>query len=514
MLRRHWFEPHAMKPRLIVLAFLFTGLFATDGAAQFDGYALYNLSNQTTARLVNSGGQIVKTWTCPSTFSYSMAMKPNGNIVRTAVNSGNAINTAAVSGLVQELDANGQVVWSFTYSSADYVTHHDMELMPNGNVLLLAYVRRTAAQLQALGYTGSTAKYPGRIIEIQPSGNSASVVWEWNMEDRFIQYTDASKPSYLPIAEHPERMNINVTVTGGGGGPGGGIDWFHENGVDYNAELDQIAFSARYLSEIFIIDHSTTTEEAAGHTGGNAGRGGDFLFRWGKPANYGITGTQRIPSAVHDVKWVRSDAPNAGWLMFVNNNGGGGNTTTIDAINPVRDGYNYPWTPGTVWGPATYDWRHTCLAYSSGQSAADRMPNGNTFVAISQQYMYEVDASNNAVWQYNASPQKAFRYTCDFPGITALLGEDPCGLATNANDLAAEPAWGVYPNPVQGTLNLTGVDFATMERFVVLDVSGREVKRTLPDWTLDISDLPNGVYQVAVEHSNGLRDMRRIVVQR
>ena len=501
-----------MNFRPTILAILISCLTSYKGAAQFDGYALYNLSNQTTARLVNSAGQIVKTWNCPSTFSYSMAMKPNGNIVRTAVNGGNPINTAAGSGLVQELDANGAVVWSFTYSTTDYITHHDMCLMPNGNVLLLAYVRRTAAQLQALGYTGSTAKYPGRIIEIQPSGNTASVVWEWNMEDRFIQFADASKPNYQPIAEHPERMNINVTVSGGGG-PGGGIDWFHENGVDYNAELDQIVFSARYLSEIFIIDHSTTTEEAAGHTGGNGGRGGDFLFRWGKPANYGITGTQRIPSAVHDVKWVRSDAPNAGWLMFVNNNGGGGNTTTIDAINPVREGFNYPWTPGTVWGPANYDWRHTCLAYSSGQSAAERMPNGNTFVALSQQYMYEVDANDNTVWQYNAGPPKAFRYTCDFPGITALLGEDPCGLATGADELVGGSTWGVYPNPTSGQLNLTGVDLDTMERFVVLDAMGREVKRTLPDWTLDISDLPNGVYQVAVEHTSGARDLRRVVVQ-
>jgi hypothetical protein len=478
----------------------------------FDGYVLYNLMNQTTSRLVSAQGTTVKTWNCPSTYSYSMAMKPNGNIVRTAVNSGNAINSAAVSGLVQELDANGSVVWSFTYSTSDYVTHHDMCLMPNGNVLLLAYVRRTLAQLQALGYTGSSAKYPGRIIEIQPTGSTAQVVWEWNMEDRFIQYADATKPNYMPIAEHPERMNINVTVSGGGG-PGGGIDWFHENGVDYNAELDQIAFSARYLSEIFVIDHSTTTEEAAGHTGGNAGRGGDFLFRWGKPANYGVTGTQRIPAAVHDVQWVRSNAPMAGWLMFVNNNGGGSNTTTIDAINPARDGYNYPWTPGNVWGPTTYDWRHTSLAYSSGQSAADIMPNGNVFVAISGQYMYEGNSSGQTVWQYNAGPQKAFRYTCDFPGITALLGEDPCGLATEVTATDAPDAWSLYPNPARGTINLQGVDLSTMERFLVLDATGREVARQAPDWTIDVSALPAGPYHVVVEHSTGARDSRRIFVE-
>jgi len=376
---------------------------------------------------------------------------------------------------------------------------------------LLAYVRKTAAELQAMGYTGSSAKYPGRIIEIQPTGNTAQIVWQWDMEDRFIQYADPTKPNYMPIAEHPERMNINVAISGGGG-PGGGIDWFHENGIDYNAELDQVAFCARYLSEIFIIDHSTTTEEAAGHTGGNSGRGGDFLFRWGKPANYGVTGTQRIPAAVHDVKWVRADAPNAGWLMFVNNSGGGSNTTTIDAINPERDGFTYPWTPGAVWGPDNYQWRHTCLAFAGGQSAAERMPNGNTFVALSGQYMYEVNPSNQVVWQYNAGPQKAFRYTCDYPGVSALLGEDPCGLATAVEEEEAT-TMELYPNPTTGVLNLMGVDVSTMERFVVLDATGREVKRTRPDWTIDVGDLPDGVYQVVVEHSTGLRDVRRVVVK-
>ncbi len=478
--------------------------------AQFDGFALYNTNNSTTARLINANQQIAYTWNCPSTFSYAMAMKPNGNIVRTAVNSSNAINTAAVSGLVQELNAQGQVVWSFTYSSADYVTHHDMCLMPNGNVLLLAYARKTLTELQALGYTGSSAKYPSRIIEIQPSGSTAQIVWQWEMADRFIQYVDASKPNYLPIAEHPERMNINVAIASSGG-PGGGIDWFHENGIDYNAELDQIVFSARYLSEIFIIDHSTSTAEAATHTGGNGGRGGDFLFRWGKPANYGIAGTQRIPAAVHDAKWVRADAPMAGWLMFVNNNGGGNTTTTIDAINPERDGYSYPWTPGTVWGPSNYDWRHTCLAYSSGQSAAEIMPNGDVFCAISGQYMYEVNSSGTTVWQYNAGPQKAFRYTCDFPGIIELLN-DPCGITTVVEEPAIDAAWSVYPNPARETVSLAGVDMETVRAFVLLDASGREVKHALPDWTIDVGDVPGGVYFVRMEHSTGERQVRRLVV--
>ena len=47
--------------------------------------------------------------------------------------------------------------------------------------------------------------------------------------------------------------------------------------IDYNEDLDQIVISSRNMSEFYVIVHSTTTEEASGHSGGNCGMGGDIL---------------------------------------------------------------------------------------------------------------------------------------------------------------------------------------------------------------------------------------------
>ncbi len=481
--------------------------------AQFDGFALYNSINQTTARLINANQQIAYTWSCPSPANYAMALRDNGNIVRGAIHSPNYITGAAVGGKVQELNPQGQVVWEFVYSTQDHVTHHDLCLMPNGNVLLIAWVKKTVAEIQALGYTGSTAKYPGRIIEVQQNGTGGQIVWQWEMADRFIQYVDPNKPEYLPIAEHPERLNINVPVNSGGGGPGGGVDWFHENGIDYNPELDQIVFSSRYLREIFIIDHSTTTEEAAGHTGGNAGRGGDFLYRFGRPSNYGATGTNVITAAVHDVKWVKPGRPYEGWLMYVNNSGGPGNSTVIDMIDPVREGYNYPITPGAAWGPPTYEWRHQCLANASGQSAAEMMPNGNVFVCLSTAFMYEVNADGQLVWQYNAGPAKAFRYTCDDPGIIALFGEQPCGLNTGVGETASVPVT-IYPNPSAGFIHLAGADPSELLGITVMDATGRAVLRSPPMASIDLGTHPDGMYHVVIDLRDGRRVHRALVLQR
>ncbi len=70
-------------------------------------------------------------------------------------------------------------------------------------------------------------------------------------------------------------------------------DWLHTNSVDYNEEFDQIVVSVRHFSEIWVIDHSTTTAEAAGHSGGNSGKGGDLLYRWGNPEAYRSRGRRR-----------------------------------------------------------------------------------------------------------------------------------------------------------------------------------------------------------------------------
>ena len=151
--------------------------------------------------------------------------------------------------------------------------------------------------------------WPDKIVEIEPQDkpHGGKIVWEWHIWDHLIQDYDSKKANYGKPADHPELLDFNVgdtiTTTHFAGQHGYfkkagkmlwrnqtpenmGSDVYHFNAIKYNADLDQIAFSSPNLSEIFIIDHSTTTKEAAGHKGGRWGKGGDFLYRWGNPQNY------------------------------------------------------------------------------------------------------------------------------------------------------------------------------------------------------------------------------------
>ena len=481
-------------------------LTATSVIAQdFNGFCLYNSQNSNTAYLIDKDGNIAHSWSCDDACNYAVLLKPNGNLIRGAVNNGNQLIGAAVGGLVQEIDPNGDVVWEFEYSNSDHVSHHDIEQMPNGNVLLIAWEVKTVAELTQAGYDNPTSeKWPTHIIEVAQDGTGGQIVWEWHIWDHLIQDIDPTKDNYGVVADHPELLDLNLVTGGGGpggGGPGGGGgDWFHANGIDYNESLDQIVFSSRFLSEIFIIDHSTTTAEAAGHTGGNSGMGGDFLYRWGNPANYGHSGTQIITGPVHDPRWIEDDGrPRAGYIAFFNNEGENGGSC-VDAIDPPVNGYNYTYTQGQQYAPSTYDYRHSCLDDASGQSAQNSMSNGNQFVCLSGEYLYEVDSQGSIVWQYSASTAKAFRYECDYAGVIALLGSDACPVGIEeleSNDIQ------LYPNPSTGIFEVPGFALTNSDVDIyVYDAFGKQVRALSNTTTIDLTGEAEGIYFVTFQFEN------------
>ena len=136
----------------------------------------------------------------------------------------------------------------------------------------------------------------------------------------------------------------------------------HVNAVAYNADLDQIALSSPTFSEIWIIDHSTTTEEAAGHTGGNCGMGGDILYRWGNPYVYdrGGPGDQYF-FVPHGVNWIDPGLPGEDNILVFNNGDrpGSNDYSTVDELVAPRnpDG-TYTIEDGEPFGPAAPAWTY------------------------------------------------------------------------------------------------------------------------------------------------------------
>ena len=492
------------KLNILFLSIFLLTLSSISIAQIFDGYALYSDGGENNVFLIDENGAIAHTWNCAETANYATLLKDNGNIIRGAEITSNTFFAPATAGLIQELDASANIVWEFTYYGANsHISHHDITLMANGNVLLTAYEVKSPAELTAAGFTHgwfASEMWPTHFVEVAQNGTGGQIVWEWHIWDHMMQDTDAGKPNYGVVANNPQLMDINVDVDGGFGGG----DWFHTNGVDYNPTLDQIVFTSRYTSELYIIDHSTTTAEAASHAGGNAGMGGDFLYRWGNPGNYGSTAARTIPAAVHDPRWIKAGRPDAGYIEFFNNEGQSNGNSSIDAINPPLSGFNY-----TSNGPVTYDWRLNCLTSASGQSSHDRMTNGNTFVNVSGGYMYEVNSSGTMIWQYSEGPYKAFRYECAHPGIVALLGNDPCGLVTGVDEVNENNSLAVFPNPSNGKFTIAEGNSKT-NLISVFDMYGKQIKTFRNTNVIDLTNYESGIYMLKVTKNNGETFMKKV----
>lgn len=379
-------------------------------AQKYGKYTLYSVMNSTTTQLIDTNNVVFKTWThaANSRTGYSSYLMPGGILWRSVSNQGNQLNGGGITGKVQKLAWDGTILWDYTYSTSTYVLHHDICPLPNGNVLLISYDVHTPAEATQAGASQSITIWSEKIIEVQPTGaTTGNIVWQWRAWDHLVQNVNPAKDNYqASIVQHPERLNINYQLK---------KDWIHMNGLDYNPITDQIAFSSHYLNEWYVIDHSTTMAEAAGTTGGNSGKGGDLLFRWGNPAAYQATGT-KILNVTHDAHWIPEGVPNAGRLVGFNNGGitAPSNKSTVDMVMPPANEYNFNHTAGQAFQPTTYDYRHPCNGYSTNMGNSQQLPNGNMLVCVATTgSIYEINSAGTTIWSKNGGgvvPQ-AFRYS-------------------------------------------------------------------------------------------------------
>lgn len=554
------------------LAFTFALLLVNvANAQQYPGYTSYSIKNTSTAFLLDTNGTTYHTWTDATAkkTGYSTYVMPGGYLWRGIAKTGNSFTGGPICGEVQKLDYNGNVIWDYVYSTTAYCSHHDICPMPNGNVLLIAYESKTSTEVAAAGcstYAGTM--WPDKIVEVMPTGaTTGTVVWEWHAWDHLVQNTNASAANYqTSIVNHPELLNINYNAQ---------KDWLHVNGVHYNPILDQITFSSHNLSEIYVIDHSTTTAEAASHSGGNSGKGGDILYRWGNPAAYGATGT-KILNVVHDAHWIAEDCPNGGELMGYNNQGISTTASCTDIFNPPVAGYNYSITLGSAYLPSTYTLRQASGGYNSNEGSAQQLPNGNILVNMGiSGYIKEFSPSGTLLWSktLTGGNAKAFRYPECYinnaaPAIPTIsesagtlnstsattyqwyLNGQPIAGATNqsytptqsgiylvritdANGCVYQYSQGynfavptgiheleeltfnIFPNPSSGIVNIQDT-FSTGKRFdiFVYDALGKLILQNKTLYQLDLSEYGNGMYTIAIQPENAKPIHTRVIISK
>jgi hypothetical protein len=260
------------------------------------------------------------------------------------------------------------------------------------------------------------------------------VVWEWRAWDHVVPSEEA--------AAHPEKININGDQLQGGP-PSEEV--FHMNSVFYNAKLDQVMVSVPRFNEIWVIDHSTSTAQAATGAGGKSGKGGDLLYRWGNPQTYGRGGAvDQLFGFEHDARWIEDGLPGAGHITVFSNrspSGTGGpngvHSKVYEFVPPVDAQGRYTLPADHPYGPAEAVWTYSAADFDGNYiSGAQRLKNGNTFITSGPQgRMFEVTPAGEIVWEYwntfrgegntaggQANPFSVFRGVKIAPDDPALKG--------------------------------------------------------------------------------------------
>ncbi|MFZ4617271.1 MAG: aryl-sulfate sulfotransferase, partial [Rectinemataceae bacterium] len=380
------------------------GLFSNDPRASV-GYTLLAPKHNTTTYLLDNQGRSVHQWASAYEPGQSAYLLPNGHLLRAGMLRVQGGTGGGEGGRIEEYDWDGKLVWEFEHATRDYQLHHDIKPLPNGHVLALMVERRTGAEAVAAGFDPRLLRdeylAPDAVVEIEPSyPKGGRIVWQWKVWDHLVQDFDRTKANYGEVAAHPELIDTDCN------GRATPAFWNHMNSLDYNAALDQILLSVRGCNEIWILDHSTTTAQAAGHSGGKSGRGGDLVYRWGNPAAYGRgSSADAVLVQQHDAEWIPDGSPGAGHILIFNNGYDRQWSSIEEIVPPVGLDGRYALAKGAAYGPERSVWRYEAAKrsdfFSSEISGAQRLPNGNTLICAGVVgNLFEVTGTGEMVWQY------------------------------------------------------------------------------------------------------------------
>lgn len=362
--------------------------------ASEENYVLFAPLSAATAYLIDRSGDVVNDWSLSGRPGNSVYLLEGGDLLATYTVSG-SFNGGGAGGGVELLNWDGSTIWSYELATDEAQLHHDVELLPNGNVLMLAWEVKTKDEALAAGLSDSQIPASGEvwsemILEYSPSLDQ--IVWAWHLWDHAL-------PARWDASEHPEKIDLSYVANSRN------EDWFHINSVDYNESTDQIVLSVHNTSEVWIIDHNLTTTQTAGSDG-------DLLYRFGNPAAYGSSGSQAFYEQ-HDARWIDASAdPDYMHLLVFDN----GNERTRPYSRVVElDLPSYGDAAESKVLPATIVWQYPNeqsvsrdVLFADHVSGAQRLKNGDTLICDGTHgRFFEVTPDGRTVWDYT-NPYSAF----------------------------------------------------------------------------------------------------------
>lgn len=363
------------------------------------GYILAIENGLKTCYLIDHQGTRRKTWTFDLSLGQDAELAPDGSLFGLFKVTNENFGFGGQSGLIRQVSPAGEVLWEYLISDENEITHHDLELMPNGNLLVLIWYRIAKEQTAALGYISDNDVFVEKVVEINPS--NSEIVWEWNSWDHIVQDVTPGHSTYGDpgVLRHKIDLFYNYQSTYHEFIAKGDI--MHANGITYLADQDLIAMSINFYNEVWFIDHSTSIEQAKGSSGGRLERGGDLVYRFGNPETYKET-TARVFDFNHHPSFVSKDGKLH--LLILNNNNTEGRSKAMEFELPeITNSTSIGAVPKLV-----FEYSNEELFFPRVGGAV-RLPNGNTLICEGDFGYWEVNDSGQLLWKYDGQGTSFWR---------------------------------------------------------------------------------------------------------
>lgn len=502
------------------------GTIFNEGEA-YDGYTLFSPGGNKNVYLIDNNGRIVHQWETEYSPGLAVYLLEDGSLIRAGKVGNMDINGGGAGGNVIKYNWSGNVMWRYTISDEFSRSHHDFEVLPNGNVLMLVWKKYELDEVLENGRNSDKLSdeklFVESIVEIELTGRtSGNIVWEWHAWDHLVQDFDDTKLNYGVIADNYGKIDLNYTEVNREG-----ADWQHANSISYNPELDQIMLSVLNFDEVWIIDHNTTIEEAKGEKG-------DLIFRWGNPRTYGEgTEDDQMLFAQHSAHWIAPGLPDEGKIMIFNNGRDrpDGEYTSVVKIDPtIEEDGTYQKSEENPYSPSSFFYEYMAEEptdfFAWYISGAQQLPNGHLLICDGAHgTFFEIDENEEEVWKYvnpivlggyvteqgqlpldsrDGPTNPVFRATKYGKNFAAFANKDltpgPFIELDRVLSIAnIETTTQVYPNPAQDVLKIQTIVFNS--RIQLISMSGQVVFNEevySRNVEISVNHLPRGIYQLMI----------------
>jgi hypothetical protein len=321
-------------------------------------------------------------------FPDPVKLLPNGDMLVNYSGSGES----GKNSLLQEVDLAGDVVWQMSaadlntalatagYNLTIIGTHHDVAILPNGHLILIASTNQNFTNLT--GYSGTTTVWGDALIDLD---TNHVPVWVWSEFD------------HLDVNRHPMQFPS---------------DWTHTNAVLYSSSDGDLIISVRHQYWLIKIDY-------------NNGQGaGDIVWKLGWQGDFTLVGgTDPVDwfYAQHGPSFLSSTTSGVYQMILFDN--GDNRPNVANSGSPCGTGANSPCysrvpilsiDEGAM--TATINWQDTFNIFSFFGGNAEVLPNGNAEFdqcasGANAATVYEVtqDPTPQTIWQLQIKGQYAYR---------------------------------------------------------------------------------------------------------